>query len=34
VWHKSAGFFKKRVQVSEGGVAKVSMEIPVEMDLP
>jgi plastocyanin len=32
VWHKSAGFFKKRIQVSQGNVAKVSMDIPVGID--
>jgi plastocyanin len=34
VWHKSAGFFKQRIQVSQGTVAKMSMEIPVELDEP
>lgn len=34
VWHKSAGFFRKTIQVSEGESAKVSMEIPLELDEP
>ncbi|MBI4461143.1 MAG: hypothetical protein HY648_13940, partial [Acidobacteria bacterium] len=29
VWHKSAGFYRKAVQVSESGAATVSFEIPV-----
>jgi len=29
VWHKSAGTFKQRIQVSQGSVAKMSLEIPV-----
>ena len=29
VWHKSAGFFRKRVEVPETGAADVSFEIPV-----
>ncbi|MBI1955158.1 MAG: hypothetical protein HYS38_02080 [Acidobacteria bacterium] len=28
-WHKSAGFFQKKVQVPEGGSVEVSFEIPV-----
>jgi plastocyanin len=32
VWHKSAGFFRQRIQVSQGSVAKISMEIPVGAD--
>jgi plastocyanin len=32
VWHKSAGFFRKRIQVSAGSPTKVSMEIPVEIN--
>jgi plastocyanin len=34
VWHKSAGFFRKQVTVSEGGAAKLSMELPVETSVP
>jgi len=34
VWHKSAGSFKQRVQVSQGSVSKVSMEIPVGLNAP
>lgn len=34
VWHQSAGFFTKRIQVTEGGVAKLSMEIPVVLSQP
>jgi plastocyanin len=30
VWHKSAGFFRKKVQVTEGSAIRVSIEIPVE----
>jgi len=29
VWHKSAGFFRKQIQVLPGGSTKVSMEIPL-----
>ena len=29
VWHQAAGFFRKRIQVSEGGAARISMEIPL-----
>jgi plastocyanin len=32
VWHKSAGLFKQRVQVSQGSVARISMEIPVGLN--
>ena len=32
VWHKSAGLFKQRIQVSQGTVAKISMEIPVGLN--
>lgn len=32
VWHKSAGFFRKTIQVAPGGVGKVSMEIPLNTD--
>jgi len=34
VWHQSAGFFSKRIQVSEKGVARVSIEIPVALNEP
>jgi plastocyanin len=34
VWHKSAGMFSKRIQISPGNVAKVSMEIPLGPDEP
>jgi plastocyanin len=34
VWHKSAGFFRKQITVSEGVPAKLSMEIPVESGEP
>jgi len=34
VWHKSAGTFKQRIQVSQGSVAKMSMDIPVGADEP
>ena len=34
VWHKSAGLFRKQIQVSDGSVTKVSMEIPVGVDAP
>jgi len=34
VWHKSAGVFKQRVQISQGSTAKISMEIPVGVDEP
>jgi len=34
VWHKSAGFFRKQVTVSEGGAAKLSMELPVVSSEP
>jgi plastocyanin len=29
VWHKSAGFFRKRVEVPETGASEVSFEIPI-----
>jgi plastocyanin len=29
VWHQAAGFFRKRIQVSEGGASRISMEIPL-----
>ena len=32
VWHKSAGLFKQRIRVSQGTVAKISMEIPVGLN--
>jgi plastocyanin len=32
VWHKSAGTFSKRIQVSQDKTAKVSMEIPLGPD--
>ena len=34
VWHKSAGLFRKRIQVTPGGVASLSMEIPVGANEP
>jgi plastocyanin len=34
VWHKSAGTFKQRIQVSQDSVAKMSMDIPVGVDEP
>jgi plastocyanin len=34
VWHKSAGIFKQRIQVSQGSVSKVSLEIPVGLNEP
>lgn len=34
VWHKTAGLFKKQIQVSDGTIAKVSMEIPLGMNTP
>jgi plastocyanin len=34
VWHKSAGFFREEIQVSEGTPTKVSMEIPLEFNEP
>jgi len=33
-WHRSAGFFRKRIQVSQSGIAKLSMEIPVGANEP
>jgi plastocyanin len=30
VWHKSAGLFRKRIQVAAGAGAKVEMEIPIQ----
>ena len=32
VWHKSAGFFRKKVRVSDGGTASIAMDIPIEVD--
>ena len=29
VWHKSAGFFRKQIQVTVGGAVNLSMEIPI-----
>jgi plastocyanin len=34
VWHKAAGFFKKQIQVVDGAITTVSMEIPIGMDTP
>jgi plastocyanin len=34
VWHQSAGFFSKQIQVGENGVARLSMEIPVILNEP
>jgi len=33
VWHQAAGFFRKRIQVSEGA-ARISMEIPLAVNAP
>jgi len=33
VWHQTAGFFRKRIQVSEGA-ARISMEIPLAVNAP
>ena len=33
-WHRSAGFFRKQIQVPQNGVVKVSMEIPLGANEP
>ena len=34
VWHKSAGFFRKKIQVTPGSATSLSMEIPVGANEP
>jgi plastocyanin len=33
-WHRSAGFFRKQIQVPQNGTVKVSMEIPIGANEP
>jgi hypothetical protein len=30
VWHKSAGFFRRQVEVTEQGTVELSIEIPIQ----
>jgi hypothetical protein len=32
VWHKSAGFFRRQIEVTAGKSVNLAVEIPVEVD--